>query len=247
ATNDATIGQAPDDADRLRAFGTWFAAERERAPRLGLDEVMQRAMRRTRYDLHVLALPRGARRLANIHKLLRLAAAYEARSGRDVRGFIDLATAELDADAREIDAPVDLGGLDAVRLMTIHGAKGLEFPVVVVADLGRRANLVAPDLHVAGDRVGLRLVGLSGSRDNAFDFDAIEAERRRADEEEERRIIHVAMTRAEERLILSGAARMGEDWPQATAGAPPLSWIAPALVPNVAWPDPAGPHRRDGP
>ena len=90
-----------------------------------------RASRARRYDLHVLALPRGARRLANVHKLLRLAADYEARAGRDVRGFIDLATAELEAEAREPDAPVELGGLDAVRLMTIHAAKGLEFGVVV--------------------------------------------------------------------------------------------------------------------
>ena len=69
-------------------------------------------------------------------------------AGRDVRGFIDMATAELEAEAREPDAPVDLGGLDAVRLMTIHAAKGLEFGVVVVADLGRRGNLSPPDLHV---------------------------------------------------------------------------------------------------
>jgi ATP-dependent helicase/nuclease subunit A len=246
AANDPDLAHAPDDAERLRALRTWFAAERERAPRLGLDEVLQRALRRTRYDLHVLALPRGARRLANVHKLLRLAAAYEARHGRDVRGFIDLATAELDADAREIDAPVDLGGLDAVRLMTIHAAKGLEFPVVVVADLGRRANLSAPDLVVADGRVGLRLVGLDGSRGNAFEFDAIEAQRREADEDEERRIMHVAMTRAGERLILSGAARLADNWPQPTAGAPPLSWIGPALVPTVASIEPGEPVRDDG-
>jgi ATP-dependent helicase/nuclease subunit A len=246
AANDPALALAGDDARRLDAFRTWFAAERERAPRLGLDELMRRALQRTRYDLHVLALPRGARRLANIHKLLRLAAAYEARSGRDVRGFIDLATAELDAGAREIDAPVDLGGLDAVRLMTIHAAKGLEFGVVVVADLGRRGNLATPDLHVSGDRVGLRLIGLDGTKATALDFDAIEAERRAADEDEERRIMHVAMTRAEERLILSGAARLGEHWPKPGGPAPPLSWIGPALVPGVAWLDPGEPVRDHG-
>ena len=52
----------------------------------------------------------------------------------------------------------------------------------------------------------------------ALDFDAIEAERRAADEAEERRVIHVAMTRAEERLILSGAARLGDNWPQPGPG-----------------------------
>jgi ATP-dependent helicase/nuclease subunit A len=237
---------APGDATRLTAFHAWFVAERERAPRLGLDEILARALRRTRYDLHMLALPRGERRLANVHKLLRLAAGFEARRGRDVRGFIDLATAELEAEAREPDAPVDLGGLDAVRLMTIHAAKGLEFPVVVVADLGRRGNLSAPDLHVDGDRVGLRLVALDTTKAPALDFEAIEAERRAADEAEERRIMHVAMTRAEERLILSGAARLGDDWPAAGAGAPPLSWIGPALVPAISALDAAAPVHDHG-
>jgi ATP-dependent exoDNAse (exonuclease V) beta subunit len=246
AVHDDAITLAPEDARRLDAFRAWFAGERERAPRLGLDEVLQRAVRRTRYDLHMLALPRGARRLANVHKLLRMAAAYEARHGRDVRGFIDMATAELEAEAREPDAPVDLGGLDAVRLMTIHAAKGLEFGVVVVADLGRRGNLSPPDLHVSGDRVGLRLVGLDGSRATALDFDAIEAERRAADEAEERRVMHVAMTRAEERLILSGAVRLGDSWPQPGPGAAPISWIAPALVPGVAALHPGEPVRDHG-
>ena len=246
AVHDDALALAPEDARRLTSFRAWFAGERERAPRLGLDEVLQRALRRTRYDLHMLALPRGARRLANVHKLLRMAAAYEARRGRDVRGFIDMATAELEAEAREPDAPVDLGGLDAVRLMTIHAAKGLEFGVVVVADLGRRGNLSPPDLHVSGDRVGLRLVGLDGSRATALDFDAIEAERRAADEAEERRVMHVAMTRAEERLILSGAVRLGDSWPQPGPGAAPISWIAPALVPGVAALDSGEPIRDHG-
>jgi ATP-dependent helicase/nuclease subunit A len=243
AANDPAVELAPEDAERLASFRTWFAAERERAPRLGLDEVLARGLRRTRYDLHVLALPRGARRLANVHKLLRLAASYEARRGRHVRGFIDLANAELEADARETDAPVDLGGLDAVRLMTIHAAKGLEFPVVVVADLGRKGNLSPPDLHVDGDRVGIRLVDLDAKKTTALDFDEIEAERRAADEAEERRVMHVAMTRAEERLILSGAARLGEHWPSPGPGAAPLSWIGPALVQGVAALDPSEPVR----
>jgi ATP-dependent helicase/nuclease subunit A len=246
AVHDEALAPAPEDARRLGAFRAWFADERERAPRLGLDEVLQRALRRTRYDLHMLALPRGARRLANVHKLLRLAAAFEARRGRDVRGFIDLATAELEADAREPDAPVDLGGLDAVRLMTIHAAKGLEFPVVVVADLGRKGNLSPPDLHVSGDRVGLRVIGLDGTKATALHFDAIEAERRAADEAEERRVMHVAMTRAEERLILSGAARMADSWPQPGPGIAPISWIGPALVPGVAALDPREPVRDHG-
>jgi ATP-dependent exoDNAse (exonuclease V) beta subunit len=233
ALHDPELELPVADRGRLAAFREWFAAEREHAPRLGLDELLARVVTRTGYDLHVLALPGGARRLANVHKLMRLAATFEAARGRDIRGFIDLATAELEADAREPDAPVDLGDLDAVRLMTIHAAKGLEFGVVVVADLGRQGNTRQPDLLVEGDRVGLRLVGMDGSREKALGFEDIAERRVAADEAEERRVVHVAVTRAQERLILSGAVKLGDDWPAPRAGAPPLSWIGPALVPDV--------------
>ena len=63
-----------------------------------------------------------------------------------------------------------------------------------------------------------------------------------ADEAEERRVMHVAMTRAEERLILSGAARLGEHWPAPGPGAAPISWIGPALVPHVPLLDASGTH-----
>jgi ATP-dependent helicase/nuclease subunit A len=232
ALHDPATPVPEGDRDRLASFRAWFAAERERAPRLGIDDLLARVVERTAYDLHVLSLPGGARRLANIHKLMRLAAAYEAARGRDLRGFIDLANAELEADAREPDAPVDLGDLDAVRLMTVHAAKGLEFPVVVVADLGRQGNTRQPDVLVDGDRVGLRLVGIDGAKERALDYDVIAEARSAAEDAEERRVFHVAFTRAEERLILSGAVRLG-DWPRVRPGAPPLSWIARALVPDV--------------
>ena len=125
------------------------------------------------YDLHVLSLPNGERRLANVHKLQRLAAEHEREHGRDVRAFVDLANAELEAEAREADAPVELGDLRAVRLMTIHAAKGLEFGVVCVADLGRRVPADTDDLLVADGQVGLRLVGLDGSSEQALAYPAL--------------------------------------------------------------------------
>ena len=75
--------------------------------------------------------------MANVRKLMRMAREYEADEGRDLRGFID-AIAERDViQEREGEAPLEAETLDAVRLMTIHRAKGLEFPVVAVGDLGK--------------------------------------------------------------------------------------------------------------
>jgi ATP-dependent exoDNAse (exonuclease V) beta subunit len=224
----------PADRERLVAFGPRLAAERRRAPRLGLGELLERVVEDTGYDLHVLAQPAGLRRLANVHKLVRLAVAYEDRHGRDIRGFIDHAAAELEADAAEPDAPIDLGDQDAVRLMTIHAAKGLEFPVVVVAELGRRGNDQTPDLLVRGAKVGLRLVTVDGGRHKALAYERIRERLRDDEQAEERRVMHVAVTRAEERLVLSGAAALGDRWPRAGHGAPPIAWMGPELVPGVA-------------
>jgi ATP-dependent helicase/nuclease subunit A len=225
----------PDpDGQRIAAFADELASERELAPRLGLGELLERVVARTRYDEHVLTLPAGRQRLANVHKLIRLAAAFEERHGRDVRALVERANAELDPEAaREPDAPVDLAGLDAVRLMTIHAAKGLEFGVVVVADLGRQKMLASPLLAVGeGGRVGLKLYGLDGSREDALDLDALEAQRRAADADEERRIFYVACTRARELLILSGAVKIAK-WPATNPSAPPISWLGPAFVADL--------------
>lgn len=218
-----------DDRVRLDVFAARMAAERELAPRLGLDELLRRVVEATGYDLHILSLSGGARRLANVHKLQRLAAAFEREHGRDVRGLADLASAELEAEARETDAPVELGDAKAVRLMSIHAAKGLEFATVCVADLGRRQRLDEDDLLVSGDEVGLRLVGLDGSSQTALAYDRLRERARERAAREGERVLYVAATRACERLILTGGANPAK-WPKESPGAPPLSWLVPALL-----------------
>jgi ATP-dependent exoDNAse (exonuclease V) beta subunit len=224
---------APADRERLAAFRDRFAHERALVARLPLDALLRRAIEASDYDLHVLRLPGGARRLANVHKLLRLAAEHERVHGSDVRGLVDRASAELEADAREADAPVELGDARAVRLMTIHAAKGLEFPVVCVADLGRRTSTDAPALLVRDRAVGLRLSHLDGSSEPALDYTALRDRRREEERREEDRILYVALTRAERRLILSGGADL-DRWPADGPGAPPLAWLGPALLDGLA-------------
>jgi ATP-dependent exoDNAse (exonuclease V) beta subunit len=87
-----------------------------------------------------------------------------------------------------------------------------------------------PNLLVDGARVGLRLVRLDdGESSPALDYEQLCAERREREAEEEDRVFYVAMTRARDLLVLSGAIDFGR-WTQTRAGATPISWLAPALA-----------------
>jgi ATP-dependent helicase/nuclease subunit A len=226
------------DRDLLARFADWFAIERTAAARAGIEELIDRGVERTGYDLAVLAMPGGPRRLANVRKLMRLAREHEAAHGPDLRTFLDLVAQRAGGafgpgDARESEAPVEGEALDAVRLMTIHRAKGLEFEVVCVADLGRGPRWRADLMRVGRDgRFGMRLAEPgTGRRESALDYKALGDERYAAEAREERRLFYVAMTRARERLILSGAARL-EKWPALEGnggGGGPIAWIGPAV------------------
>ena len=230
-----------DDGLRLSRFAEVFAIEREVAGRAGVVELLDRVIERTGYDLAVLGMPGGTRRLANVRKLMRLAREHEAAHGPDLTGFLELVARRAGigahppaGGARESEAPVEGEALDAVRLMTIHRAKGLEFDVVCVADLGRGPRWRADLIRVAPDgRVGLRLSEPgTGKRESALDYRALGEERQAAESDEERRLFYVAMTRARERLILSGAAKL-DVWPDLEGpggGGGPIAWIGPAVA-----------------
>jgi ATP-dependent helicase/nuclease subunit A len=227
------------DAGLLARFAERFADERETAAGREIADILRRAIDASGYEQHVLSLPGRARRLANIHKLMRIARTFQSSDGRDLRAFLDyVAHLRGSRESSEPDAPVTDEALDAVRLMSIHAAKGLEFPVVCVADMGRAGNVRAPDLlldkHDEGHpRIGLQLVSLDGSGSiGALDFQTLRRERLNEEAAEEHRIIYVAMTRARERLLLSGAADFA-NWPEERPGSPPIAWVAPALLDDL--------------
>ena len=223
------------DRARVAAFVERFARERAEAPRLALETVIDRAVTDSGYDRVVLAMPGGERRLANVRKLMRIARRFEATEGRDLRRFIDHLDEREELRAHEGEAPVEGDArTSAVRLMTIHSAKGLEFPVVCVADLGRPMRGGDDGgLQVAEDgRVGLRYASLSGERRGALDWERLEEEQTARAEEEERRIFYVAMTRAQEHLVLSGATDLVK-WPEPRPLREPIDWIWPAVAPGA--------------
>ena len=206
------LAQIPaDELALLRRFVTTLGELRERGPRLPLAGLVEAVTTATGYDLAVLMRPAGEARYANVRKLMRLAAEFEAREGRDLRGLLDFLAARAESDA-EAQAATAAEGHDGVRIMTVHNAKGLEFDVVAVPDLSRSllAGARPPALVLGRElppRVGMQLRRLGSGAINLYGYAELLEEARGRDSEEGLRLFHVAATRARKRLILSGVVK----------------------------------------
>jgi len=206
------LAQIPEpELALLRRFAETVGELRELGTRLPLADLIDRAVTATGYDLAVLLKPAGEARFANVRKLMQIAEEFEAREGRDLRGLLDfLAFREEAAD--ESAAATAAEDHDGVRIMSIHRAKGLEFGVVAVPHLDRSLLAGAwPPLLTFGRgddrRVGMQLRRLGARSINLYAHPALRDETNERDAEEGLRLFHVAVTRARDRLILSGVVK----------------------------------------
>ncbi|MGH3024070.1 MAG: UvrD-helicase domain-containing protein, partial [Gaiellaceae bacterium] len=212
------------DRHLCRAFLQRYERLAGAANGLSLERLCERIVSEHDYDLAVLAQWDGRRRYANMRKLARLARSYEELRGRDIEGFVRFVREQEAVGARELEAVAEEEDGDAVRLLTIHSAKGLEFKVVIVADAGRDRNAPSPDeiLCLPDGRFGFRVADPeTGSRRPAFAYEQVREEEREAERAERLRLYYVAMTRAIDRLIVSGAIDPGRTADAAT----PIGWV----------------------
>jgi ATP-dependent helicase/nuclease subunit A len=214
-----------DDERLVRAFKQRYDRLVAAAARTGLERLCEEIVAAHDYDLAVLAQWDGKRRYANLRKLMRLARSYESLRGPDIEGFVKFIRDQQAVGASQLEAVSEEEGADAVRLLTIHAAKGLEFKVVIVADAGRDTGgaPTADEILVRPDgRFGFRVVDpRSGKKRPAFDYQAVR-DAEEADERAERlRLYYVAMTRAVDRLIVSGAI----DPEKARDLETPIGWV----------------------
>ena len=212
------------DEQLFRAFHQRYERLARLAATLSLERLLEAIVSEHDYDLAALAQWDGRRRYANMRKLARLARSYEELRGPDVEGFVRFVTEQEALGARELEAVAEEEGADAVRLLTIHSAKGLEFKVVVVADAGRDRAAPSPDeiLCLPDGRFGFRVADpATGQRRGAFEYDAMRDEEREEEKAERLRLYYVAMTRAIDRLIVSGAIDPGRSSDAET----PIGWV----------------------
>ena len=195
-----------------------------RARRSSVSELLRFAAETSEYRIVAAANFDGAQRLANIEKLFTLAERFERSGAYMIRDFVRFVRDFEEAGGRESEGQIDESA-DAVRLMSIHQSKGLEFPVVIIPDLHRQ-----PDNRIewwALDRHRGLTVKVPDGRGRlaAGSCFAMFGDRAKLREEfESMRLLYVAATRSEDRLILSGAAKdlkgLGGSW---------LEWVSRAL------------------
>jgi ATP-dependent helicase/nuclease subunit A len=190
----------------LDGLAATVAALRGLRREAGLAGLLEAAIAARDYDLAALGMAEGARRFANLRRLVRMAESFAAVRGPDLRGFLALLEAQKDLAQDPGEAVLVDPALDAVRLSTVHGVKGQEFPAVVLADAshgtpggGGQIVRVDPD-----GRCGIRMQRVGASGAPSALYRVLEAEAKAAEEAEERRIVYVALTRAQRHVSVVG-------------------------------------------
>jgi len=170
-----------------------------------IQDLLRFAVEQSEYMTVVAANFDGAQRLANVERLFTLAARFESSGTHLIRDFVRYVEEFEAIGSRESEGQIDQAA-DAVRLMTIHQAKGLEFPVVIIPDL-QRLSRVATDTWVLLDRhqgLTLKVPDGRGNLVSGCTFSDFEKRHAWREQFESMRLLYVAASRAEDRLILSG-------------------------------------------
>ncbi len=230
---------------RLERFWAMLAAFRVRVSHTPIHTLLAQIYEETGYRDYVTALPAGEQRRANLDMLLEKAVSYEQTSYHGLYHFVRYIDRLIKYDVEVGEAETISERENAVRLTTIHKSKGLEYPVVFVAGLGKQFNLrdTTGDM-VFHQRYGVALKYCDAERRTKTDTlirRAFSLEARKDSLGEELRVLYVALTRARDKLILTGVTS-DEEKPDPTFDAEgrlsftarldakcPWDWVAPAL------------------
>ena len=242
----AMAGEDGYEDEKLKAFALVFERLRGAVADTPIHELLYMILDETGFYRYASAMPAGKRRRQNIDMLIEMAAAYEKTSYKGLFHFVRY----IDIQQKyEIDyGEADTAGEndDVVRIMTIHKSKGLEFPVVFVSGLGKGFNTqdTKSDL-VIHEKLGLGLVEKTKSprtKRPSLIRNEIVSRIKRENLGEELRVLYVALTRAKEKIILTGGlsnaqksfekyrGNVNASFGQREGAGCYLDWIIPAML-----------------
>ena len=234
-----------DEADPLKEdiddFISHFEEWRTYSRRQGVAELIQRLYADTAYVDFVGAMPGGDLRQANLKALYDRAQQYEDAGFRGLFRYLQLIDKMMEDGLDLAPAKVVSEKEDVVRIMSIHQSKGLEFPVVIVADMGKefnRKDLQEPILFHNELGIGLKQYDSTWRMFYpTLIWSGIEAKLRWEGTAEEERVLYVAMTRARDQLILIGHdSKAADHWARWADGLDPaqgnsyFDWVMPTVA-----------------
>lgn len=196
---------------KLLKFYKKYRQLRQPVPDTPIHELIEIILCETGYGHYVAAMPAGNRRTANLNMLLEKAAAYEKTSYKGLFHFVRYIDElqKYDVDFGEADMVGE--NEDVVRIMSIHKSKGLEFPIVIVSGMGKNFNKQdTRSKMVLHPELGIGLDYMDGKKRIKSPTIAKKAIAKQIDLEnlgEELRVLYVALTRAKEKLILTGTLK----------------------------------------
>lgn len=206
--NYRTDGENETVKKKLNACLEQMDRIRRRVPYTPIHELLRMILRDTGYGEFMSAMPAGEQRRANLEMLSEKARAFEATSYKGLFHFIRYVEQLQKYDVDYGEAALEDEQANTVRIMTIHKSKGLEFPVVFVSGLGKRFNMQdarsSTVIH-AGLGIGLDAIDLENrTKSPSIVKKVIQKEEALDSLGEELRVLYVALTRAKEKLILTG-------------------------------------------
>lgn len=230
-----------DEKDELQCFRDNLDTWRTFSRRHGVAELLQTIYSETAYYDYVGGMPGGSVRQANLQALYNRASQYETAGFRGIFRYLKLIDKMQDDGIDLAPAKVISENEDVVRIMSIHKSKGLEFPVVIIADMGKTFNRQdMQSLVLFHNKLGIGIKQYDPVWRMfcpTFIWSGIAARLAWESTAEEERVLYVAMTRARDKLILIGhSRRMLTDWQRWSSQTNPaqshsyFDWIMPVLA-----------------
>lgn len=196
--------QARTADERLAAFYRLLNELAAKAGRVPLKELLDETLRQTFLAEACAAAYEGEQSAANIYKLISLAVGYALETPSTLGQFLSRVQTLMEDELARLSATLSDGALSAVSVMTVHKSKGLEFPVVILADISKKdgSSSAGKDAHIYSWAHGMHGLRVGGLADLNLAF--LEEEQKKHGKCEEVRVAYVALTRAREKLLLVG-------------------------------------------
>lgn len=192
--------------DKANRFINQINKYKKKAVYLSIHELLNEILEETNYFYYISALPNGSRKVKNIEELKEWAVSYEKTNYKGIFNFVRFIKYYRDLGQQKGEETGVTEEDNVVRVMTMHKSKGLEYPVVFIPDIDKGKSRDKDSIKVDDDgNISTKVFDITKrTKSDSILKKMIVDKHKEEDQAEEIRILYVAMTRAKEKLIITG-------------------------------------------